>query len=501
MAALRWLTIVLAAAFAVASFDVAAQPQTQAQPQAQTPAQTPAQAPAQNPAPAPAQTQRSTFSNPAEYDSYMAALNTKDPARKAQAMEVFIAWYPGSVLRLEAHEQAIAAWQAANQPAKADFLVARLLQVDPDNVRALANRAYVGRLKAAGGEPSALAAAVTAAQRGLAVMPKWQKPALLDDAGFALVKEQLAGVFNGVLGFAALQEKDYDKARPFYHEAVAADPTNLQDVYQYAVVQLEGSPVDARGFWYGARAIAIAKVAKNDSAAQDIDRYVRSRYRVYRGSEEGWDAIVRRVANETAPPATFKKSIPRAMTPPERALEILEDNEPAKLSPAQWVLVLRHRDVSPANKRAAEAVWKAIGEKQQGGARLKLWLKVVTATPERIEGAITDEAQNGNLVELEVTLARPLSPLPAVGTKIAMFGTLSDYQTQPFLFRLTRAELAPESLPVAGGPCADPRPQMCTKDYRPACGQLRDGTRKTYGNACTACSDPQVVTQGAGACP
>ena len=208
-----------------------------------------------------------------------------------------------------------------------------------------------------------------------------------------------------------------------------------------------------------------------------------------------------RVASEEAPPANFRKSIPRNMTPPERALEILEDNEPAKLTPPQWVLVLRHRDVSPANKRAAEAVWKAIGDRQQGGQRLKLPLKVISATPERIEGAITDEAQARNLVELDVTMMRPLSPLPAVGSKIFMFGTLSEYRTQPFLFRLTRAELAPESLPVAGGPCADPRPQMCTKDYRPACGLLRDGTRKTYGNACTACSDPQVVTQGAGACP
>jgi hypothetical protein len=286
----------------------------------------------------------------------------------------------------------------------------------------------------------------------------------------------------------------------YYREAVAADPTNLQDVYQYAVAQLEGSPVDALGFWYGARAIAIARAAKSDSAAQDIDRYVRSRYRVYRGSEEGWDAIVTRVANESAPPANFKKSIPRAMTPPEQALQVLEDNEPNKLTPAQWVLVLRHRDVSPANKRAAEAVWKAIGERQ-GASRLKMTFKVVSVTPERIEGAITDEAQAGNLVDIEVTPARPLNPPPSVGTKIAMFGTLSEYRTQPFAFRFVRAELAPESMPVAGGQCADPRPQMCTKDYRPACGQLRDGSRKTYGNACTACSDPQVVSQGAGACP
>lgn len=474
MAALRRLAALMVVMFAAASLDVAAQTQTQ----------------------------RGSFANPAEYDNYMAALNTKDAARRAQAMEVFIAWYPNSILRIDAHEQAIAAYQAANQPTKADVLGARLLQIDPDNVRALANRAYLGRLKASSGDTSSLAPAVHASERGLAVLPKWQKPALLDDAAFARVKEQMSAVFNGVLGFAALQAKDYEKARRFYREAVAAEPANLQDVYQLAVSQLEGTPVDALGFWYGARSIAIAKAVKNEPAAQDIDRYVRSRYRVYRGNEEGWDELVQRlVAGEKAPPENFKRSIPRALTPPEHALQLVEDNDPAKLSYGEWIVVLRHRDATAANKAAAEKVWKVIGDKQQGGARLKIPLKVITVTPDRIEAAITDEAQAGNIVDLDVTMARPLSPLPAVGSKIAVLGILSDYRPQPFLFRLTRGELAPESLPVAGGPCADPRPQMCTRDYRPACGLRRDGTRRTYGNACTACSDADVVTQAAGACP
>ena len=65
---------------------------------------------------------------------------------------------------------------------------------------------------------------------------------------------------------------------------------------------------------------------------------------------------------------------------------------------------------------------------------------------------------------------------------------------------MTQAELADESLPIAGGACADPRPQACTSDFRPACGVRRDGSSKTYGNACSACTDPDVVTQSAGAC-
>ncbi len=472
MAVVRWLVLVLSLALALAAVDAAAQ-------------------------------SRSSFQNPAEYDTYMAALNSADATRRATAMEVFIAWYPASVLRVEAYEQAIAAWHAAGQPAKADALAAKLLQVDPDNVRALANRVYVGRARAVQGEPAAIASMVAAAERGLAALPKWQKPVSLTDAAFARTKEQMGAVFNGALGYAALEAKDYDKARSYYRDAVAAEPDNLQDVYQLAVSQLEGTPLDALGFWFAARSIAIARAAKNDIAARDIDRYVRSRYRLYRGSEEGWDELLARViAGESAPPAGFVKSIPRVLTAPEKALQLVEDNDPASLSFADWVLVLRHRDATPANKAAAEKVWKAILDKQHGGGmRLKIPVKVITATPDVIEAAITDEAQAANVADLHITMSRPLAPLPAVGAKIAIVGKLSDYRPQPFRFLMTQAELAPESLPVAGGPCADPRPQMCTRDYRPACGLRRDGSRKTYGNACTACSDAQVVTQAAGACP
>ena len=105
--------------------------------------------------------------------------------------------------------------------------------------------------------------------------------------------------------------------------------------------------------------------------------------------------------------------------------------------------MLRHRDATPANKTAAEKVWKVIADKQQGGGtRLKIPVKVISATPDIIEAAITDEAQAGNIADLHVAMAHPLAPLPAVGAKISIVGTLSDYQPQPFRFMMTKAELA-----------------------------------------------------------
>ena len=59
--------------------------------------------------------------------------------------------------------------------------------------------------------------------------------------------------------------------------------------------------------------------------------------------------------------------------------------------------------------------------------------------------------------------------------------------------------------------CEDPRPQMCTREYRPVCALRDTGVRcvttpcpstewKTYGNACDACADADVIGHIAGAC-
>ena len=59
--------------------------------------------------------------------------------------------------------------------------------------------------------------------------------------------------------------------------------------------------------------------------------------------------------------------------------------------------------------------------------------------------------------------------------------------------------------------CVDPRPELCTQDYRPVCGVRDTGVRcvttpcesverRTYGNACSACSNPDVVAYAPGVC-
>lgn len=40
--------------------------------------------------------------------------------------------------------------------------------------------------------------------------------------------------------------------------------------------------------------------------------------------------------------------------------------------------------------------------------------------------------------------------------------------------------------------CELPRPQICTREYRPVCGFMQDGNHKTFANACEACANINV---------
>ncbi|GGA67569.1 hypothetical protein GCM10011369_06510 [Neiella marina] len=63
------------------------------------------------------------------------------------------------------------------------------------------------------------------------------------------------------------------------------------------------------------------------------------------------------------------------------------------------------------------------------------------------------------------------------------------------VFVVTACQSQPQEIQLPKGfvKCPEPRPEICTMQYEPADGLLADGTTKSYGNACSACGDPQVI--------
>src|SRR5260370_7797171 len=84
--------------------------------------------------PSNAQSTQKVIKDPAEYNAYIAALNTPDPAVKAAAMEAFVKQYPASIVKIDALEQAMAAHQQANNFAKFQSIPDQILHPNPTNV-------------------------------------------------------------------------------------------------------------------------------------------------------------------------------------------------------------------------------------------------------------------------------------------------------------------------------------------------------------------------------
>jgi hypothetical protein len=388
-------------------------------------------------APAPAK----LVQDPAEYNDYLSALNIADPAIKAAAMEAFVAKYPGSTVKADALEQAMAAYQHAGDTAKLEETANRLLDLKPENVRALAIVTYLRRGRAAQGDAAALAELTTGARRGLDALAQWTKPADVSNDAFAAMRKQMTAIFNGALGFATLQAKDFASARRYYRLAFASDPNNLQDVYQLAIADLQGEPIEVDGLWYIAKASSLAK--DNEAAQHRIGEYGKARYKKYHGSEDGWQELLAAAAGQTAPPPDFAKRVKAAPSPAEIAVQAVRDVGPENMSFSDWEFVLSQRDASPANKDAAAKVWNAIQALQRNGAaRLKIPVKIVTSTNDTIRAAIAEENQKDNKVDLLVVLKAPLASPPAPGTTTEMIGVIVDYQPNPSLFVMRDGELA-----------------------------------------------------------
>ncbi|HEY6305114.1 MAG TPA: hypothetical protein VI488_01485 [Candidatus Angelobacter sp.] len=420
------------------------------------PARLSAQAASSDPAQANTPTNQKVIKDPAEYNAYMAALGTTDPAAKGAAMEAFIAQYPNSIVKIDALEQAMAAYQSAGNQQKVQEIATKVLQVNPTNVRALAIVTFIERAGASTAEKAAKAR--QDGEKGLAELANWS-PSDLSPADVTKLKDQMTIIFAGAAGFGALQAKDYAAARDFYLKSVKIDPNNLQDVYQLGIAYLEATPIDKTGFWYIAKAYALAQ--GNPAGQKAIGDYGRGKYRKYHGSNDGWDQFVASVAGQSAPPAEI--AITPAPSPQELACKAVQENDPATLSFSDWEYILQYRDAGPqCNKDAAEKVWLAIQNKQKDSkgdpAKLKLPVKVISAAADSMDVAITDDNQQANKADLHVVMDKPLTKPPAAGATIDIIGSISSYTPSPFMFTMTEGELPGAAKPPTHKPTPAHRP-------------------------------------------
>jgi hypothetical protein len=378
---------------------------------------------------------RKTIKDPAEYNAYITAFNTSDPAQKAAAMETFLANYPQSIMRTEALEQARAGYQATGNIPKVEEISRVLLKDNADDIQSLALLAAIDRNK---GTPESVARARAEAEKGLQLLPAWHKPDGVSEEDFAKVTRQMRIVFNGAAGFGALQDKDYYSARIFLEAANRLDPADLQDVYQLAIASLQLEPPDIRGFWYCARAMHLARQQNNQAAITAMQDYCGQKYKRFHGSDVGWQQLVAAAAAQDVIPADF-----RVQEDPVRcaiAVRATEENQLNELSFSDKEFVLSKRDCSPANQRAAERVWQSILTLEKNGeVKLEIPVKVIRGSADSLLVAVSEDNQTSNQPDLLVVLASPGMAPPAPGSFVKVTGVIVSYTPMPFQFRMERA--------------------------------------------------------------
>ena len=382
-------------------------------------------------APAGQGSQKKEIKDPAEYNAYVNAIQQQNPAQKAQALEAFLQTYPNTVMKEDALELLMVAYQQANDAQKALDAATRVLQSNPNNIRALALLAYNYRALASQGGPQMadnLAKAKQYGDQGLKALQNMKKPDGMSDADFTKLHNETGAIFDGAVGFAALQAKDFAAAQKDMQEAVSweAQP-NIADIYPLATADLESKPMNPAGFWFIVKAAMLAQ----GPAQQQILDYGKKKYVRYTNSDKGWDDIVNqaKASQSVMPPAGFTVAAYVPPSPAEQAADLVKQKTPVQMSFAEWELVL-----SSGNQQAADTVWNAIKDKA-----VKLGANVISSTASTVMLAGSEDDIEAKKADITLNMTKPIPSrlTPQAGTLMNFQGTVSSYTPNPFMMTMT----------------------------------------------------------------
>lgn len=252
----------------------------------------------------------------AEYDAFNAILKAASPQQKVSAADAFLEKYPTSDFKAQADMLKLQAYVQLNEANQAVAAAKDALKSSPSSVikiTALHYLAYVFPYIYKPNDPDAasqLSTAKNEAQEGLQELQQVQKPAGVSQEAFESQIKKFRSDFNRALGFAALQQKDYNGA---ITSLKAAAEDNPNDTYTFSFLgqaYLFMKPADYNdALWYLARADALAKKDNTPNLA-GLEKLYSQWYEFRHGSNAGEDALVTQAEGSPTPPAGFNVAPP-----------------------------------------------------------------------------------------------------------------------------------------------------------------------------------------------
>ena len=374
-----------------------------------------------------------TIKDPAEYNAYNNAITQTDARAKASASESFLTAYPQSVVKKSVLDGLMDAYSTFDQVKAADA-AQRLLQVDPNNLKAIYLYVAVKKQLAGAAKGDAqtqiLDDAAAMATKGLAVT----KPAGVTDADFAKQKSTTDPFFHSAIAYDDIySKKDLKGAIAEFRTELELDAaTNpestksgpaLNDTLTLGHTYSKLDPPDMiNAVWFLSRAENFAP----DSYKPVIDKQAKYWYKRYHGGADGFEAVMAKAALTVFPGGDLSASITPAPTPVDIANKAFDDN--AK-DLASLALVDKEFILANASKDRADQVWAIMKDQLS-----EIPGVVIAATASQIQVAVTDDAKNDKKADFTVNMKTPLADkdIPAVGAEVKnLTGTYDSYTQTP----------------------------------------------------------------------
>ena len=206
------------------------------------------------------------------------------------------------------------------------------------------------------------------------------------------------------------------------------------------------------GSWFAARA---ANLAPAQMQAQ-IEKYGKSQYSKYHGSDQGWSDVMAQAKASTTglPPDGFTITQYVPPTPAEQAADLVKTKKVEDMSFAEWQLVL-----SDGKPEDADKVWSGLkGKPLQMAAQV---IAILSPTNLKLAGSGDDVDAKRADIDLTMTAAIPARLLPKEGADFQFQGTPVSYEPKPFVMTMkdgailtSKATPAPKKPPVHKKPAA-----------------------------------------------
>jgi hypothetical protein len=441
--------------------------------------------------------------NPAEYNAYANATSQSTPQAKAQAIEAFLQQYPNSVAKAPLLSDLMVAYSTFDS-AKTLDAAKRLLQVEPNNLRALTFVVYLEHQQANGNQAGLDQASVDA-NKGLNAT----KNPCDSQADYDKVKDTATPIFYSAIAADDVAKKDYKGAIDAYTKELQSykDPAQteqvpgLLDTYYLGQAYLQEDPKDLKNaVWFLTRAAQFSKPpyqAQIESAAE----YWYKKYHCAQNNgacqahPDGLQDIqqLAAVPANVFPPASYNPTpAPPPPSPADLAHQAIVGTEgcanvtpaPPPAAPASGATAAAPAatPAAPATTAATpgattpapsfpttctDALKKGLGlpdeefilangdsQDQQliwsimNGVTAQVPGVVVTATPDSVQLAVTQDAQQSNKADFTVNMKTPLKDLPKQGDKVTYIATFDSYTSNPPMIILKDGEPPAPKTPV-----------------------------------------------------